>query len=46
MGKRRSAYRVLAERPEEMRALERARCRWEDNIKMCLQGIRWGDGLD
>jgi len=31
--------------PEEKRPLGRPRCRWEDNIKMGLQGVRYG-GMD
>jgi hypothetical protein len=27
---------------EEMRALERHRSRWENNIKMDLREVRWG----
>jgi hypothetical protein len=46
MGDRRSAYRVLAARPEGKRPFGRPRCRWEDNVKMCLQEIGWGHGLD
>ena len=36
MGERRGVYRVLVGKPEEKRPLGRHRCRWEDNIKMCL----------
>ena len=47
MGKRRYMYRVLVGKPEGKRPLERPRRRWEDNIKMDLQGIGlWGYGLD
>jgi hypothetical protein len=42
-------YRVLVEKPEGKTPLERARCRWEDGIKMdhreiCGEG--GGGGLD
>jgi hypothetical protein len=40
---RRGAYRVLVERLEENRQLERRRHRWEDNIKMDLQVACWRD---
>jgi hypothetical protein len=36
MGKKRGAYRILMERPEERLPLVRPRRRWEDNIKMDL----------
>ena len=36
------AYRVLVREPEGSRALGRPRRRWEDNIKMGLQGVGWG----
>jgi hypothetical protein len=42
---RRGAYRVLVGRLEEMRPLRRPRRRWEDNIKMDLQEVRW-DSMD
>jgi len=43
-GKRRAAYRILMGRHE--RPLGRPRNRWEDNIKMVLQEVGWGRGLD
>jgi len=45
MGKRRSVYRVLVEKPKENRLLVRPMCRWEDNIKMDLQEVGCG-GMD
>jgi hypothetical protein len=39
IGKRRGAYRVLSEKPEEKKSLGRLRRRWEDNIKVNLQEI-------
>jgi hypothetical protein len=46
MGKRRDLYRVLMGKSEGNRPLEKARRRWEDNIKMDLQevgskGLEW-----
>jgi hypothetical protein len=40
------AYRVLAGKPEGKRLLGRPRLTWEDNIKMDLQEVGWGHGLD
>jgi hypothetical protein len=45
MGERRGVYRVLVRKPERKRSLGRARRRWEDNIKMCLQEVGCG-GID
>jgi hypothetical protein len=36
----------LVRKPEEKSPLERPRSRWEDNIKMDLQEVGWGHGLD
>jgi hypothetical protein len=33
-------------KPEGRRPLERPRRRWEDNIKMHVREIGWGNGLD
>jgi hypothetical protein len=46
MGEERGAYRILVGGPERMRPLGRPRRRWEDNIKMDLQEVGWGHGLD
>jgi hypothetical protein len=46
MGEKRCAYRILVGRPEERRPLGRPRRRWEDNIKVDLQDLGWGHGLD
>jgi hypothetical protein len=43
IGERRGAYRALVGKPEGRRPLERLRHRWEDNIKMALEGA-WGGG--
>jgi hypothetical protein len=42
MGEKRGAYRILVGRPEGRRPLGRPRRRWEDNIKMDLEEVRWG----
>jgi hypothetical protein len=46
MGEKRGAYRLLVGRPEGRRPLGRCRRRWEDNIKMDLQELGPGHGLD
>jgi hypothetical protein len=43
MGEVRGAYNILVGRPEGRRPLGRPRRRWEDNIKMDLREIRFGD---
>jgi hypothetical protein len=43
MGDVRGAYNILIGRPEGRRPLGRPRCRWEDNIKMDLREIVFGD---
>jgi hypothetical protein len=43
MGEGRGAYRVLVGRPEGRRPLGNPRRRWDDNIKMDLQEVEWGD---
>jgi len=45
MGERRGVYRVLVGKPDGKRPLGRSRHRWEDNIKMDLQGVGFG-GVD
>jgi len=45
-GARRRTYRVLVGKPEGMRPLGRHRHRWEDNIKIGLQEVGWGEGMD
>jgi ribosome biogenesis protein Nip4 len=42
MGEVRGAY-ILVGRPEGRRPLGRPRCRWEDNIKMDLREVGFGD---
>jgi hypothetical protein len=39
----RGAYNILVGRPEGRRPLRRPRRRWEDNIKMDLMEIGFGD---
>jgi hypothetical protein len=46
MGERRGAYMILVWRPEGRRPLGSPRRGWEDNIKMDLQEVGWGHGLD
>jgi hypothetical protein len=43
MGEVRVAYTILVGRPEGRRPLGRRRRRWEDNIKMYLKEIGFGD---
>jgi len=40
------AYRLLVGKREGKRLLGRPRRRWEGNIKMDLQKVGWGHGLD
>jgi len=42
VGEGRGVYRVLVGKPEGKRPLGRLRLRWEDNIMMDLQEMRWG----
>jgi hypothetical protein len=46
MGERRGVYRVLVGKPEGKRPLGRPRHRCEDNIKIGLQEVGCGYGLD
>jgi len=46
MGDRNVSNRVLVVKPEGKRPLGRPRPRWEDNIKMHLHEVGWGQGLD
>jgi hypothetical protein len=43
MGEKRNACRILVGNSEVKRPLGRPRRRWEDNIKMDLREIGWGD---
>jgi hypothetical protein len=43
MGEVRGSYKILVGRPEGRRPLGRLRRRWEDNIKMDLREIGFGD---
>jgi hypothetical protein len=43
MGEVRGAYNILVGRPEGRRPLGRHRRRWEDNIKLDLREIGFGD---
>jgi hypothetical protein len=46
MGERRGAHRVLVAKPEERIPLGSPIRTWVDNIKMDLQEMGWGHGLD
>jgi hypothetical protein len=47
MGEWRGVYTVLVEKPERKRQLGRPRRRWENNIKINLQEVGYGEyGLD
>ena len=46
MGEKRCACRVLMGKPEGNRPLGRLRRRLEDNIKLDIQEVVWGHGLD
>jgi hypothetical protein len=39
-------YRVLVGKPEGRRPLGRPRRRWEDGIRMDLEEIGWGGGVE
>jgi hypothetical protein len=41
-GEKRSAYRILVEKPERKRPLGRTRRRWVDNVKIDFREIEWG----
>jgi hypothetical protein len=43
MGEVRGAYNILVGKPEGRRSLGGLRRSWEDNIKMDLREIRFGD---
>jgi hypothetical protein len=43
MGVMRGSYKILVDRPDGRRPLGRPRRRWEDNIKMDLREIVFGD---
>jgi hypothetical protein len=45
MGEGTGVYRILVGKPEGKRQLGRPRCRWENTIKMDLQGVGCG-GMD
>jgi hypothetical protein len=42
MGEGRDVYKILVEKPEGKRRLERPSYRWEDNIKADLQEVKCG----
>jgi hypothetical protein len=45
LGKVTVAYRILVWKPEGKRTFASPRCRWEGNIKIEHQELRWG-GMD
>jgi hypothetical protein len=44
--KRKITYRFLVGKPKRKRQTERRKFRVENNIKMDLQEVEWGHGLD
>jgi hypothetical protein len=46
MGEERKVYKVLVGKPERKRPLGRPRRRWEDMIRMDLERLAWGGGVD
>ena len=46
VGDRRNACRILLGKPEGKGPFLRPSYRWEDNFKMDLQEVGWGDRLD
>ena len=47
MGERRGAHGVLVGKPDGRRLRGRPRRKWEDDIKMDLREVKWGnDGID
>jgi hypothetical protein len=46
MGDRRDVFKVLVGKPEGKRPLGRFRRKRKDNIKIDLQEVGWGYGLD
>ena len=46
MRERRGAYRVLVGKSKGKKPLGKPKLWWEDNIKIVLQAVRWGHGLD
>jgi hypothetical protein len=46
MGERGGAYNILVWKPEGKMSLVRRRLRWEDTIKVGIQELGWGYGLD
>jgi len=46
VGDKRGAYRLLVGKPEGKRPLRRSKHTWKDNIKIELQEVGWGGGMD
>ena len=45
MGERRAVYRISVGKPEGKKPLGRPRYRWDDNINMSVQELRY-EGMD
>jgi hypothetical protein len=43
MGESRGAYRISVGKSEGRRPFERPKRRWEDNIKIYIREVGWGD---
>jgi hypothetical protein len=46
MGERRGAYRILVGNSDGKRPLGRPQHGWDDNTKVNIQEMGWGQGLD
>jgi hypothetical protein len=46
MGERNGAYGVFEGKPEGNKPIGRPRRKWGDNIKIYLEKVAWGRGLD
>jgi hypothetical protein len=46
MKEMRNAYKILVGKPEGKRQLERPKCSWEDNIRMCFRETSGSCGLE
>jgi len=46
MGERRGAYRILLGNPDGKRPLGRPKDGWDDIMKLNIQEMGWGQGLD
>jgi hypothetical protein len=46
IGEERQVYRILVEKPEGKRPLERPKSKWKDRIRMHLREVDWGCRMD